>query len=275
MRRKQPPSWRKTLSLLLAVTLTGFYSGAARAWSAEGHRVIALIAQSHLTPAAQASVARLLAIEGFSDMAAIASWADEFRGRHRETAPWHFVNIPLEAAAYDAARDCPALNCVVTKIDQFAAVLADRTASDRKREIALKFLVHLVGDLHQPLHSTDHGDRGGNEIVVLYRGDRSNLHHVWDSELVRNVAGPDEAAFARRLDPAVGSAAIARLSAGTPVDWVNESHRQAVSFAYGGLPESPDEDLAGEYARSARPVVASQLLKAGLRLAALLNAALP
>ena len=96
-----------------------------------------------------------------------------------------------------------------------------------------------------------------------------------DSELVRDAAGLDEAAFARRLDHAVGSAAIARLSAGTPVDWVNDSHRQAVAVAYGALPEDPNEDLAGEYARSARSVVQMQLLKGGLRLAALLNAALP
>ena len=92
---------------------------------------------------------------------------------------------------------------------------------------------------------------------------------------MRDAAGPDEAAFARRLDHSVDPAAIVSLSAGTPVDWVNESHRQAVSVAYGALPESPDQDLAGEYAQLARPVIQKQLLKAGLRLAALLNAAVP
>ena len=149
------------------------------------------------------------------------------------------MNIPLQAAVYNSLRDCATGTCVVAKINQFTAMLADHAASERRREIALKFLVHLVGDVHQPLHSTDHGDRGGNEIAVLYRGDRSNLHHVWDSELVRDAAGPDEAAFARRLDHAVGSAAIARLSVGTQVDWVNESHRQAIAVAYGALPRTP------------------------------------
>ncbi len=269
-----PRHWRQTVCVLLALAATVFSSGPARAWGAEGHRVIALIAERHLTPAAQAAVARLLALEDAAGLAAIANWADEIRGSHRETAPWHFVDIPLEAAGYDPARDCPGGSCVVAKLGQFAAVLGDASASDKKREIALKFVVHFVGDLHQPLHSADHHDRGGNEVPVVYRGHRSNLHHLWDTELVQQAGGTDAAAFAQRLDQAVTPANIAALAAGSPVDWANETHAAAVSVAYGALPENADADLAGAYADTARSVVDSQLLKAGLRLAALLNAAL-
>jgi S1/P1 Nuclease len=135
-------------------------------------------------------------------------------------------------------------------------------------------VVHFVGDLHQPLHSTDHHDRGGNDVPVVYRGHRSNLHHLWDVELVREAGGVDAAAFAQRLDQAMTPADIAALATGSPVDWVNETHAAAVSVAYGALPENADDDLAGAYAETACAGVDSQLLKAGLRLAALLNAAL-
>jgi len=111
-------------------------------------------------------------------------------------------------------------------------------------------------------------------VPVVYRGHRSNLHHVWDTELVQQSGGVDAAAFAQRLNQAVSPADSAAMTAGSPVDWVNETHAAAVSVAYGALPENAGDDLAGAYAETACAVVDSQLLKAGLRLAALLNAAL-
>jgi hypothetical protein len=266
-------SRERVFGLLLAVAAT-CGSGSALAWGQEGHRVVALIAERHLTPVAQAEVTRLLAIEGASGMAAVASWADDFRSTHRETAPWHFVDIPLAAAGYDRARDCPDNQCVVAKTNEFAAVLADRSARDRKRALALKFLIHLVADLHQPLHAADRHDRGGNEVQVLYRGYWTNLHHLWDVELVLAVGGANATALAAQLDRGVSPADMARLSVGTPIAWANDTHAQAVSIAYGALPENPEEDLGFAYTEAALPVVDAQLSKAGLRLAALLNAAL-
>jgi hypothetical protein len=263
----------RAFGLLLALAATSG-SGSALAWGPEGHRVVALIAERHLTPVAHAEVTRLLATEGGSDMAALASWADDFRSTHRQTAPWHFVDIPLAAPGYDAARDCPENKCVVAKTNEFAAVLADRSTRDSKRALALKFLIHLVADLHQPLHAADHQDRGGNEVQVLYRGRWTNLHHLWDSELVLAAGGANAAALAAQLDRAVSPADRATLSAGTPVAWANDTHLQGVSVAYGALPENPGEDLAGAYTTAALPSVEAQLSKAGLRLAALLNDAL-
>jgi hypothetical protein len=264
---------KRAFGLLLALAVT-CGSGSALAWGQEGHRVVALIAERHLTPVAQTEVARLLAIEGASGMAAVASWADDFRSTHRKTAPWHFVDVPLAASGCDHTRDCPHNQCVVAKTNEFAAVLADRSARDRKRALALKFLIHLVADLHQPLHAADRHDRGGNEVQVLYRGYWTNLHHLWDVELVLADGGANGTALAQRLDHDIGPAEMARLSAGTPIAWANHSHAQAVSVAYGALPENSDEDLAGAYTEAALPVVEAQLSKAGLRLAALLNAAL-
>ena len=146
------PLWATAIATLAIAT-------PALAWRPEGHKVVALIAMRHTTPEASAEARRLLAIDGAPDIAAIASWADDYRRSHLRTGPWHFVDIPLDAPGYDAARDCPRGACVVARITMFAAALADRSRPDVEREVALKFVVHLVGDVHQPLHDEDHADR--------------------------------------------------------------------------------------------------------------------
>lgn len=107
-------------------------------WGPEGHEVVALIAMRHLTPAASAEARRLLTVEGTPDIAAVASWADEYRHVHPETGSWHYVDIPLDASGYDAARDCPASACVVAKLSEFAGELAGRSLPDAEREVALR-----------------------------------------------------------------------------------------------------------------------------------------
>ena len=245
----------------------------ALAWGAEGHRVIADIAAHHLTQAASAEVKRLLAIEGAPDLAAISTWADDIRSDQRATAPWHYVDIPVTASTYEAQRDCPRRACVVAKIGEYAAVLANRTASDAARLRALKFVVHFVGDVHQPLHAADNGDRGGNDVHLLWDGTMANLHHIWDTELVR-AAGADETTLAEQLDHAVELQEIAAISGGTVTAWANEAHGLAVEHAYGGLPPSPALTADSPYAVEAIKVVRMQLQRAGFRLAAVLNAAL-
>jgi hypothetical protein len=169
----------------------------AFAWGPEGHEVVALIAMRHLTPAASAEARPLLAIEGAPDIAAVASWADEYRHSHPETGAWHYVDIPLDAAGYDPARDCPEGACVVARLADFVADLANRSLPTAEREIALKWVVHLVGDIHQPLHEEDNHDRGGNDVRVTWSGWHTNLHHAWDSDLVR-MAGRDPEVLAEQ-----------------------------------------------------------------------------
>jgi hypothetical protein len=263
------------LALLLVLGLTG----PALAWGSEGHRIVAEIAEQYLEPATARQVRELLAIENATTLAQVSTWADEIRPQRRETAPWHFVDIPIHTppgtpAAYDAARDCPRGDCVVVAIDRFSAVLQDRSAPPRERLEALKFVVHFVADVHQPLHSADDGNKGGNAIHVTFLGHRTNLHAVWDTGILAPAVAGDERAYALELARSITPAGLARWQGGAPADWANESYEIARRLIYGEWPHEPGP-LPASYERMALPVVDAQLEKAGVRLAAALNRALP
>jgi len=264
-----------------------FTPQAARSWGAEGHRTVALIAMNHLKAGARAQIENLLQVNGtatiadakvhatdFKNIADMASWADAYRFNHRDSEGWHFVDIPITARTYDELRDCGNLNCVVAKIALFRKVLADATANPADRAVALRFIVHFVGDVHQPLHSADNDDRGGNSVNVVFNRQPSNLHHAWDTELVLAAGGRDQTALSARLDQSITNEDNQIWSAGTVEDWANEAHTQAVDVAYGKLPQSRAEDLQDVYSAVAIPVVEMQLKRAGIRLAFILNDAL-
>ena len=141
------------------------------------------IAADQLTPAAKLQVQQLLGTDDAATvMMDVSTWADEIRLQRPNTAPWHFVNIPVGAAGYNRARNCPHDDCVVAQIERDARIVDDRQLAAPIRAEALRFLIHLVGDLHQPLHAADNGDRGGNQVHVLSRRRNTNLHAVWDVE---------------------------------------------------------------------------------------------
>jgi len=147
--------------VVLVVAALALIPSDGLAWGRDGHQVIANLAQSRLSPQARKGVAALL--HG-ATLASVSTYADNYRNNHPETARWHFVNIPLTADHYDPARDCalsPQGDCIIAAIDRFSAILADASRPDDERAEALKFLVHFVADLHQPLHATTNNDRGG------------------------------------------------------------------------------------------------------------------
>lgn len=193
---------RLLLASLLSVMTSALIIGPALAWGPVGHAIIAEIAEARLTPAAAQAVAQLLSQDGAQHLDQIASWADAIRPSHPETGPWHFVDIPLSAQGYNAARDCPGGNCVVEQIQRWGAVLGDATVAPAERLIALKYVVHFVGDIHQPLHCETNfasrpppnGDRGGNDVHLTYFGRSTNLHAVWDGGII-------EEALHIRLEP--------------------------------------------------------------------------
>ena len=125
------------------------------AWGGDGHQIVCLIAEAHLTPAAKTAIHDLLGKDVNISDAEIASWADQTRRDRPETGPWHYVDIPTEAPGFDEVRDGQHGNNVVDKIGDFKAVLKDPKATSQARAEALKFLVHFVGDLHQPLHCAE------------------------------------------------------------------------------------------------------------------------
>jgi hypothetical protein len=171
-----------TLGLLTAVP--------ALAWGPEGHAIVADIATAHLTPAAQAQVSRLLALESHQSLDQVASWADAVRPARPATAPWHFVDIPLTAEHYDPSRDCQNDDCVIARIVSFTELLTQSRDITQTRLDALKWVVHFVGDAHQPLHAEDNNhDKGGNTISLTYFGAHKNLHSIWDTTILEQGTG--------------------------------------------------------------------------------------
>jgi hypothetical protein len=273
----------------------------ARAWGDLGHEVTALIAYRHLLPAARAALDVLLSSDTDTltagDFASRATWADKYRNVHRETAAWHFVDIEidrpdLEAACFGFpglpsgqwASQGPAQDCVVNKIDEFSAELKDRSTPAPERLLALKFLIHFVGDLHQPLHAADHHDRGGNCISLAAPSDDQDdrgvqtLHAYWDVTVV-NALGQSAAQIAQQLDARLGADDVKNWTLGTPRTWAMDTFELGRRDAY-ALPSSPTCQNGGSVALSPAYLLlsendaATQLQKAAVRLAAVLNEAL-
>lgn len=245
------------LSAALLIALTA--SSTARAWGAEGHRLIADLADSQLTPTARSEVARLLATEPGATMASVSSWADEVRSR--KTAPWHYVNPPPGDCSYDRARDCNDGRCVVEAIDKQVAVLKSK-APDSQRLTALKWVIHLVGDVHQPLHAGFKGDKGGNQYQVQAFGRGTNLHKLWDGVLIRNRRGG--------LDALRGSATTAGVATPQPPQsaaWATESCKVVLSPGFYPDRRSIDQSYIDQW----DPVLVAQLKSAAQRLAMTLN----
>ena len=262
------------LAPLLAIA-GAFAAGDALAWSAEGHRIVARIAEAGLTPAARAEVDRLLADETDPTLAGVAAWADGLRDTDPEAAKasarWHYVNFQGRCA-FDAASDCPGNDCVVGAINRHYLLLAQRDRPDAERRDALKFLVHFVGDAHQPLHAGLRDDAGGNRHQVNYQGEGSNMHRVWDGTILarRGLKSP---AYAAELLAQPPLPADPTLRSQTPaLDWALESCR--IIEAGDVYPREGLRVLDDAFMDARVPVVEERLRKAGTRLAAMLNHAL-
>ncbi len=232
---------------------------AALAWGAQGHQVVATLAQASLTPKATAAVNRLLALERGETLTSLSTWADE----HRDpaTAAWHYVNFPGSSCSFERARDCPDGNCVVAALSRQLQILGSG-APDAERLLALKYVVHLAGDIHQPLHAGHALDRGGNRHQVQAFGEGTNLHALWDVGLIRKLH-MDTATMSKRLR-------ISPLPAsrGEPdVAGFAEESCQVVGMP-GFYPErSIDDTYVGRFT----PIMEQRLSIAGARLADLLN----
>jgi hypothetical protein len=248
----------------------------AWAWGAHGHRIATRIAEERLTPAARAAVRGLLH-EG-DGLVDVANWADhEGHEAVPNSAPWHYVNVPITATAYDP-RSCSGGNCVVARIAHFRSVLADRDAPRRERQRALLFLVHLIEDVHQPLHVGDHGDRGGNLTQVQFLEEGTNLHRLWDTDLINHI-DRNERAWAARIAPLLTPRNVEAWSRDKVEAWATESLQEAKRAYY--FPPGAREPLASgtrlgkDYESFARPIIERRLAQAGVRLANELNDLFP
>ncbi len=313
-------------SCKLLFIFTSLYASHAWAWGDMGHEVIANIAYSRLTASTQAKVDKILAADSSKltapDFASRATWADKYRDADRNssklqynaTRAWHFADVELDLASpssntlADLDAPChqfPALangvvaskgpntDCVVSKLEQFASELKSPKTSAAEKKLALKFMLHFMGDLHQPLHCANHQDKGGNNVLVLFDNhhtaqDSLNLHHYWDTELVQKLANKQNAStLASQLASKISAAKATAWQKGSIRDWALESTSAAKKTVYQvqALPHQTMsiKDSHGQaksvevvmldsaYANQAKPVVQAQLQKAGVRLAYVLN----
>ena len=324
-RRKSLPRQfaRATIFACLLVFVAVSLPTPARAWGCEGHQVVALLAEKHLTPHALAMAKKILADgpidpslsrfckEGGADPLADAStWPDDIRGIRPEASPWHYIDIPRGTKLRDIEKFCDAKEgCVTRAIADDLAILRSADADPQKRGDALRFLIHFVGDLHQPLHAVTNNDQGGNCVPVAFfdvapqiRNPQTesyspNLHGVWDTNiLAKATEGKTVDQVASDLDQSFRKQMARWQKGSTDVDtWAWESYQLAVKNVYGKLPvrvpvESPqpvtscaddnhvsarmlklNEHLVEPYQNMAVPIVRARLAQAGARLAVLLN----
>lgn len=266
-------------AVLFAAALLTCAAAPARAWGPQGHKLVAMVAMEHLTPVAKRNVRFLLGKETLAD---VASWPDVYRPLETQTGPWHYVDIPQGASGYDRDRDCPTQpfvkagstsdkwrDCVVDRILFFEGRIADTSLDPADRAISLKYLVHFVGDIHQPLHTTG-VEKGGNGIHVTVFGSNPcgkypcNLHSVWDSGLILHRELND-AQYLSLLNREFSANPLATAPE-DPAAWANEGNALVAQLM---LPEGGTVDQA--YFDREIPVVDRRLELAGLRLAAILN----
>jgi hypothetical protein len=265
---------RRLLSILLLVPCSAF------AWGDQGHRVTAAFAEQQLSPAARQAALKILGTAHLSD---VASDPDKWKSNPGEfrNAEWHFVDVPL-GKSFDAARDCPFSDCVTDRVDQFADIVKHEMNAPRRKE-ALIYLIHFVGDIHQPLHSATGflpnglNDRGGNLVApVTLNGKHlnhkdnknDNLHFLWDVSLIESLNLGD-AAYVKRLTAEMKSVDAKNEAMGKAADWAREAHEIAELIQV-----KSGANVGATYVKENVPRVDTQLMRGGLRLARLIEEAL-
>ena len=267
--------------VFVAAATAGLLASPALAWGKTGHRVVAAIAETKLSGLSRAKIEEILDPGESLDEA--ANWPDEMRAAPGEfwqktATPWHYVT--LKGTVYDHA---PPDGDALEALGRFSKILQDPNASRQDKRTALRFVIHLVGDLHQPLHVGKCCDRGGNEVKVSFFGKPTNLHSVWDSLLVDD----EQLSFtelAAKLERHISNEDVVRWWDANPRDWIGESAQirdtvypstgDALKVGKGNAPGSVPAvpDLSYDYVFKFKPVMERRLSQGGVRLAAYLDA---
>ncbi|HET9482409.1 MAG TPA: S1/P1 nuclease [Xanthomonadales bacterium] len=274
----------KRLSVLLPLVAVALLAPPVEAWSPRGHRLVGELAQRQLHPGTARAVDELLEGEPEPTLGGVAYWADALRAAEPErfaaTSRWHYVKTQPGSCTIDRAKDCPDDACVVGAIEAQSRILADASRPREERRDALKFLVHFVGDVHQPMHAGHRDDQGGNKVALVLRTDippeayardkyrdgvmQTNVHAVWDYYVLGSFAGTD-AQYADRLHAPGWPARLAVLTPAAA--WAGESCR--LSDRPGLYPADTNVDAA--YLDAFRPLAEQRVRQAAFRLAWLLD----
>jgi hypothetical protein len=242
----------------------------ARALGGDGHRIVCAIAWDELQPSVKAKTQSILDIQTKDQFADACIWADVYRPDHPETAPWHYVNVPKGATTVDVERDCrEPQTCVVVQIERQLEILKSE-APKEQRAMALKFILHFVGDIHQRLHSSHAEDRGGNRIRGEFMGRKMDMHGIWDTALIE-AAGLPWQDIANDLGSTVSHAQRLDWVLSRPINWANESLSAALSTSVRYNNQSQGFTWGEEYVTENLPLVLDRMTRAGIRLGNELN----
>ena len=255
---------KKHIILFFTIFFVGFHNVQAEGdWGSTGHRVVGEIADQYLKGKTKRQLKRLLKSKS---LAFVSTYADEIKSdrRYNEFYTWHYINMPLESD-YENSKKNPAGD-LVTGIEYCKKIITDKNSSDEDKAFYLKLLIHLIGDLHQPMHIGLEEDKGGNDFKLQWFYEDSNLHRVWDSEMI-NQYGMGYIELAENAD-VLSKAQVKAIQQGTLIDWVNETH-EITKKVYASA--EPDENLRYRYSYLHFETVRSQLQISGIRLAKVLN----
>ena len=241
------------------------------AWGSEGHRIVGAIAAAQLDKQTAKAVAELLDDETVADA---ACWADEVRSdkQYDWIKPLHYINVPRGATSVDMQRDGAKGEQVVSSIAKYRDILKDTSRPKAERAQALKLLLHFVGDVHQPMHVSFKEDLGGNKLTVTSFGKKSNMHKVWDTDLIqrrlRDTKGGWATMSADLWQAITDDQRKAWAASTNPVDWANESFAITLQL-YAKAPAN--DGVNDDYYKQWSPTLNARLQAAGVRLGALLN----
>jgi len=258
------------MNLRLIIPLLGLAFSAvpapAFAWGKIGHRVIGEIATGYLSPNADAAVTRIL---GTETLAEASTWPDYMRSDPSDfwqhtAGPWHYVTVP-PGKRYDQV-GAPPEGDAVTALQRFAATVRDPKSSLADKQLALRFIVHIVGDLHQPLHAGNGTDKGGNEVRVTFAGKPTNLHAVWDSALIDDEQ-LSYSEMARWLRVRITARDATAWTTADPKVWIAESATLRDTI----YPAAGETNLSYRYVFDHSEQMEVRLEQGGVRLAAYLN----
>ncbi len=254
----------RCLLFMLFLSVCSFGTACDAVWGKTGHQITAHIAQQHLNEQAKTAIAELL--EG-ENMAAVSNYADDIKKiqAFKKYSPWHYVNFPFDERYGDSP--VSEKGDLVMGIETCIALLKDSSTERSERIFYLKLLIHFMGDLHQPLHVGRASDRGGNDIQVRWYDQGSNLHRVWDIDIIDHF-GMNYSEWSESL-PKPNAQLKAKILEGNVIDWVHES-QELSKMVYASA--TIGEKLEAEYLNTHIKIVREQLVKGGLRLAKVLNA---
>lgn len=254
----------KHFLLIIALVITSFSSAAEGDWGKTGHRATGEVAEGYLTKKAKQKINDLL---NGQSLAFVSTYGDDIKSdpQYRKYGPWHYVNLEPGQKEYSKEDANPAGD-LVQGIKTSIAVLKDPKASKEEKAFYLKLLVHFMGDLHQPMHTGRGEDKGGNDIQVRWFGQGSNLHRVWDSEMINDF----QMSFTELAESTDDLTAkeVKKIKEGSLLDWMYES-KELSKKVYDSV--EIGEKLGYEYMYEWFPVAHDQIQKGGIRLAKVLN----